>query len=60
MVKRKKIKESPGKPLAFHKKLCYTKQRLCKEDYFLKEVNESNEERNPSRLSADYDYLRLR
>ena len=25
-----------------------------------KEVNESNEGRNPSQLSADYDYLRLR
>ncbi|MDY3282561.1 hypothetical protein [Dysosmobacter sp.] len=25
-----------------------------------KEVNESNERRNPSQLSADYDYLRLR
>ena len=25
-----------------------------------KEVNESNERRNPSQLSADYDHLRLR
>ena len=27
---------------------------------YQKEVNESNEGRNPSQLSADYDYLRLR
>ena len=33
---------------------------LWRGNWVQKEVNESNERRNPSQLSADYDYLRLR
>ena len=48
------------KKLAKPGRACYTKQRLMRGKLAKKEVNESNERRNPSQLSADYDYMRLR
>ena len=47
--------------LDFCESLCYSINCLCEKVVSdRKEVNTSNEGRNPSQLSADYDQMRLR